>query len=82
MGSESDDEEGDQGGAKEGEEAGSQLGRNTMKNVHFEEGTSLNLEDPGAPAPLRRPGAARSADVGGDQAGHHQVGRHLRCNSS
>ena len=81
MGSQSDDEEG-KGGAKEEEEAGSQLRWDTMKNLHFGEGKSLNLEAPDAPAPLRRPGPARSPDVGGDEASHHQVGRHLRCNSS
>ena len=82
MGSKSDDEEGDQWGAKEEEEAGSQLRWDTMKNLHFGEGKSLNLEAPDAPAPLRRPGPARSPDVGGDEASHHQVGRHLTCNSS
>ena len=81
MRSKSDDEEGDQRGAKEDEEAGCQLRRDTMKNLHFEEDKSLNLEAPDAPAPLRRPGDARSPNVGGDQAGHHKVGRHLKCNS-
>ena len=75
----SDDEAtGNQRGAKDDKEAGCQLRRKTMTNLHFEEDKSLNLEAPDAPAPLRRPGAARSADVGGDQASHHKVGRHLR----
>ena len=72
---------GDQRGAKEDEEARCQLRWKMMTNLHFEEDKSLNLEAPDAPAPLRRPGAARSADVGGDQASHHKVGRHLRSHS-
>ena len=74
----SNDEEGHQRGAEEDEEAGSQLRRKRMKTLHF---GALNLEAPGAPAPLWRPGAARSADVGGDQTGHHKDGRHLRSHS-